>query len=204
MKILFIITLFLVLGGKNSIADDSIVVAAFGDSLSAGYHLPAEHGFAPVLQQQLRELNVLATVQNAGVAGETSADGLLRVDWMLRKKPNIVIVEFGANDMFRGVPIATIRQNLSAIIVRIKKSGARVLLAGMQAPSNYPPLYRLRFDALYEDLADEHKVALYPFFLEGVALNPGLNLSDGLHPNAKGVRVIARNIAPLIVEMAAE
>ena len=180
-------------------AADEIKIATFGDSLSAGYGLSEVQGFAPVLQKKLRTHNRKVSVINAAVSGDTSAGGLLRVDWMLRKKPDIVIVEFGANDMFRGVPIPNIEKNLSAMVARILKSGARVLLTGMESPGNYNFVYRYKFRKLYESVADEYDVPFYPFFLEGVALNPQLNLPDGLHPNAAGVQVIVDNITPHVV-----
>ncbi len=152
----------------------------------------------------MRALGLPAAVVNAAVSGDTTSDGLVRVDWMLRDKPDIVIVEFGANDMFRGVPPEAAKKNLAAIIERIRKTGARVLLAGMRAPSNYPPQYRGKFARVYESLAEEYEIPLYPFFLEGVALNPQLNLTDGIHPNASGVQIIARNIAPVAVQIARE
>lgn len=181
-----------------------IKIAAFGDSLSSGYRLPEGAGFAPALQRELRGLGVAARVINAGVAGETSADGLARVEWMLRDKPDIVVVEFGANDMFRGVPPSAVRENLAGIIARIKESGARVLLAGMEAPWNHNPIYRWKFARIYPSLGGEFDVPVYPFFLEGVALEPQLNLEDGIHPNEAGVSVIAKNIAPLVAEIARE
>lgn len=186
-------------------AEDVVRIAAFGDSLSAGYGLPAKDGFAPALQKELREAGIAAEVYNEGVSGETSADGLLRVDWMLgRTSPDIVIVEFGANDMFRGMPAQRIEKNLAEIITRVQQSGARVLLAGMEAPRNYGPQYRRQLSEMYESLGDRFDAPLYPFFLEGVALDPSLNLSDGVHPNAAGVREIAKRIAPFVADLAEE
>lgn len=118
--------------------------------------------------------------------------------------PDIVIVEFGANDMFRGMPAARIEKNLAAIMTKIRQSGARVLLAGMEAPRNYGPQYRRQLAAMYESLAERFDAPLYPFFLAGVALDPSLNLDDGVHPNAAGVREIARRIAPLVADIARE
>lgn len=202
MKIPLIIAL---LGAVIARADggEIITVAAFGDSLSAGYGLPEAEGFVPVLQKELRAAGVPAEVLNAAVSGETSADGLLRVDWMLRQTtPDIVIVEFGANDMFRGFPAAQVEKNLAEIIARIQKSGARVLLAGMAAPNNYGADYRRQFSGMYKSLSALYDTPLYPFFLDGVALDPSLNLQDGIHPNAAGVRKIAGKIAPFVVALA--
>ena len=181
--------------------DNTIKITAFGDSLSAGYGLPAAQGFAPVLEQTLRRRGYSVRVINASISGDTSSDGLLRVDWMLEDKPDIVIVEFGANDMFRGAPVAFITQNLSKIITRLQQRGARVLLAGIKAPKNHNEQYRQRLAQMYENLRDAHGVRLYPFFLEGVALRPRLNLDDGIHPNADGIRVIVNNIAPAVIRL---
>ncbi len=202
MRNLIITLIFAAAFAAISNAADGVRVAAFGDSLSAGYGLPEEDGFAPALQKELRAAGVAAEVFNAAVSGDTSADGLLRVDWMLRQtRPDIVVVEFGANDMFRGFPAPLIQKNLAQIITRIRESGARVLLAGMRAPRNYNAQYRRELAEMYDNLAAQFDISLYPFFLEGVALNPELNLADGIHPNAAGVRKIAGNIAPLIAEM---
>ncbi|MGI9296799.1 MAG: arylesterase [Gammaproteobacteria bacterium] len=201
MKIALIIALFCAAVARAD--DETIRIAAFGDSLSAGYGLPEADGFAPVLQKELRAAGVPAEVVNAAVSGDTSADGLLRVDWMLREtSPDIVVVEFGANDMFRGLPAAHIEKNLAEIIARIQQNGARVLLAGMEAPRNYGAQYRRQFSAMYESLGARFGAPLYPFFLDGVALDPNLNLADGIHPNAAGVREIARNIAPFVAALA--
>ena len=202
MRNLIITLIFAAAFAAISNAADGVRVAAFGDSLSAGYGLPEEDGFAPALQKELRAAGVAAEVFNAAVSGDTSADGLLRVDWMLRQtRPDIVVVEFGANDMFRGFPAPLIQKNLAQIITRIRESGARVLLAGMRAPRNYNAQYRRELAEMYDNLSAQFDIPLYPFFLEGVALNPELNLADGIHPNAAGVRKIAGNIAPLIAEM---
>lgn len=182
-------------------ADDEVIVAAFGDSLSAGYQLPQAQGFAAVLEKMLRARGVAVRVVNAAVSGDTTSDGLLRVDWMLDStKPDLVIVQFGANDMFRGLPVEVVRQNLDAIVNRIRATGAAVLLAGMLAPDNNGAEYQRQFAAQYRELSAQYNIPLYPFFLRDVALQPTLNLPDGLHPNAAGVRVIAANIAPLVAE----
>lgn len=175
-------------------------IAAFGDSLSSGYGLaaPAEQGFAPALQRALLTLGVRAEVQNHGVAGDTSDDGLNRLDWMLRAKPDIVVVEFGANDMFRLFPPAHTRANLDAMLRRIRAAGAVPVLAGMLAPLNAGRDFAAAFNAMFPDLAAEHEIELYPFFLKDVATVPSLNLPDGLHPNAAGTERIAANIAPTV------
>ncbi len=178
------------------------VVAAFGDSLTAGYGLAPGEGFAPVLQERLRLSGLSVTVINAGVSGDTSADGLARADWVMQDKPDIVIVELGANDMLRGLPVGAMKKNLDAIVARIQSGGARVLLAGMLAGENLGAQYQKEFRAAFAKIAEERGVLFYPFFLEGVAAVPELNLPDGKHPNAKGVRVIAENIAPFVEKLA--
>lgn len=201
MKVPLIIALFFAACARADASE--ITIAAFGDSLSAGYGLAEKDGFAAALQRELVSAGVPARVLNAAVSGDTSGDGLLRVDWMLQETdPDIVIVEFGANDMFRGLPVSEVKKNLSTILSRISEYGARALLTGMRAPTNYDPSYRNSFDNVFELLSEQHEVPLYPFFLEGVALRPELNLDDGIHPNAEGVRIIAQNIAPLVSEIA--
>ena len=176
------------------------LIAAFGDSLSAGYGLAPENGFAPALQRALAALGIRAEVQNHAVAGDTTDDALARADWMLREKPDIVILEFGANDMLRAFPPDFTRANLDAVMQKIRDSGARVILAGMLAPLNSGQQFAQAFNAVFPALAAKHQAPLYPFFLAGVALKPELNLPDGLHPNAKGVEVIAKKIAPLVAK----
>lgn len=180
------------------------VVAAFGDSLSSGYYLPADAGFAPMLAAALNAHGTPAKVINAAVAGDTSGDALLRVDWMLRDKPVLVIVELGANDMLRGLPPSLLYDNLNAILAKIKESGAQVLLAGMRAPPNMGADYAAEFAAVYPRLAKAHDIPLFPFFLQDVAAQVELNLQDGMHPNAAGVRVIVNNILPQVVRLLAE
>ena len=181
------------------------VIAAFGDSLVAGYGLDDEQqSFAPVLQRELRGFGLNVTVINAGVPGETSAEGLARTEWMLEDKPDIVIVELGANDMLRGLPTEPLHNNLDAMVTKIKQSGAKVLLAGMLAGANLGAEYQTRFRKVYEDISLKHDVLLYPFFLEGVATIPELNQSDGKHPNEEGVKVIVRNISPWVAKLIAE
>ena len=174
------------------------LIAAFGDSLSSGYLLPPEHGFAPALRRQLQKISVSAEVQNHGIAGDTTDDALTRVDWMLEEKPDIVVLEFGANDMFRAHPPGHIRANLDRLMEKIRGAGAVIVLAGMVAPLNSGAEYAKSFNAIYPELAEKHGAELYPFFLRDVALVPELNLPDGMHPNAKGVDVIAANIAPVV------
>jgi acyl-CoA thioesterase I len=180
------------------------LILAFGDSLTAGYGLPRQDAFPAQLEARLGEEGINARVVNAGVSGETTASGLLRLDWALADKPQLVLLEEGANDALRGISPALVRANLDKMIQRIKRSGARLLLAGMLAPLNWGRRYAQRFDRIYPDLARARQVPLYPFFLAGVALAPGLNQADGLHPNKKGVAVLVARIAPYVVALLQE
>jgi acyl-CoA thioesterase-1 len=138
---------------------------------------------------------------NAGVAGDTTTDGLARIDWSLATKPDFVILALGANDAMRGISPMIVRDNLEKMIDKVQASGAKLLLLGMVAPANWGADYQHAFDAIYPDLAKAHGLPLYPFFLEGVAMNPYLNQPDGLHPNEHGVALMVDHIAPLVAKM---
>ena len=174
-------------------------VVAFGDSLSAGYLLPAPAAFPNVLERLLRAQGLDVNVDNAAVSGDTTSAGLERIDWALGDGADLVVLELGANDMLRGVDPAITRRNLAEIIDRLKARGAQVLLAGMLAAPGMGKDYETRFAAIFPDLAKEKNVPLYPFFLQGVATQPKLQLSDGMHPNPAGVEVIAAGILPQVV-----
>jgi acyl-CoA thioesterase-1 len=177
------------------------VVLALGDSLTAGLGLPADEAFPAVLETRLRDEGIDARVVNAGVSGDTTAGGLARLDWTLADKPDFVILELGANDALRGIDPAIVRRNLDAMIAKVQASGAKLLLLGMLAPPNLGEAYQHDFDRIYPELAKAHAVPLYPFFLEGVAMDPMLNQADGLHPNEKGVAVLVDHIAPLVAKL---
>ena len=179
----------------------AVRILVLGDSLSAGYGLPAAEAFPAQLEQALRQSGQMVRVINAGVSGDTTAGGLARLDWSLAEHPQLVIVQLGANDALRGLDPEQARAHLDAILTRLKQAGAQVLLAGMRAPRNLGPAYYTKFDRIYSELAGKHQVALDPFFLEGVALRPELNQPDGLHPNAKGVAVIVRRLLPQVQEL---
>jgi len=177
-------------------------ILAFGDSLTAGYQLRPGEGFVPQLEKALRVKGRTVTVINAGVSGDTTAQGKARIAWGLagmKTKPDLVILELGANDMLRGQPPATAKANLDAMIKDFKTRGIRVLLAGMLAQPNLGAAYTREFNALYPALAASNKVALYPFFMDGVAAVPGLQLADGLHPTAKGVTIIVNKMLPMVL-----
>ena len=177
-------------------------ILAYGDSLTAGYQLRPGEGFAPQLEKALRAKGRNVTVINAGVSGDTTAQGKARIAWGLagmKTKPDLVILELGANDMLRGQPPATAKANLDAMIKDFKARGIRVLLAGMLAQPNLGAAYTREFNALYPALAASNKVTLYPFFMDGVAAVPGLQLADGLHPTAKGVTIIVNKMLPTVL-----
>lgn len=177
------------------------LVWAFGDSLAAGYGLPPDQGFTAQLQAALNAAGVRAVVRNGGVAGDTAAQGRARLLWGLRglgRTPDLVMVELGANDMLRGLPVAQARANIDAILTELGRRRIPVLLAGMRAAPNLGPDYARPFEAMYPALAARHRVPLYPFFLDGVAGNRALIQRDGLHPNAQGVKVIVRRMLPAV------
>ncbi|MBV8775707.1 MAG: arylesterase [Alphaproteobacteria bacterium] len=176
-------------------------ILALGDSLTSGYGLPASEAFPARLQAKLQQDGINVAVANAGVAGDTTTDGLARLDWALADKPDLVILALGANDMLRGIDPDTVRANLDRMIGKIEAAGAKVLLLGMQAAPNWGADYQHAFDAIYPELAKAHNVPLYPFFLDGVAMNPALNQPDGMHPNERGVAVMVDHIAPLVAKM---
>ncbi len=180
------------------------VILAFGDSLTAGFGLPAGQSFPEQLEQALRARGIEARVVNAGVSADTTAGGLARLDWSLADKPDLVILELGANDMLRGIEPSEVRSNLDKMIAKIKASGAKLLLVGMRATPNWGKEYKKEFDRIYPELARAHGVALYPFFLDGVAMDPELNQPDGLHPNRRGVARIVERIAPRVAELLGE
>ena len=177
------------------------IVLAYGDSLTAGYQLPPGQGFAPQLEKALRAKGRDVTVVGAGVSGDTSTQGRARVNWVLagmKRAPDVVVLELGANDMLRGQPPATAKANLDAMVKAFQAKGARVLVAGMRASPNLGAAYVREFEALYPAVAKANGAALYPFFLDGVAAQPALLLGDGMHPNAKGVQVIVKRILPAV------
>ena len=182
----------------NNTAESVLRLLVLGDSLSAGYGLKPEDSFPSRLEEALDVAGYRVHVINAGVSGDTTAGGLSRLEWALVDKPHIVLVELGGNDALRGLPPAETYANLESIIVKLKKNGVRVVLAGMQAPRNLGKDYTLEFDAIYSRLAGQYDIPLYPFFLDGVALDPALNQPDGIHPNPAGVKVIVKKILPLL------
>ena len=178
-----------------------VLILAFGDSLSAGYGLKPQDAFPAQLQTTLRKQGVAARVHNGGVSGDTTTAGRGRLGWVLtglKAKPDLVILELGANDMLRGQSPALAKANLDAMIADLKRRKIPVLLAGMKASYNLDRRYRAEFDGIYPLLARKHGVRLYPFFMDGVAGNRALLLPDQMHPNAKGVAVLVQRILPSV------
>lgn len=176
-------------------------VLAFGDSLTAGLGLSASEAFPARLAARLKDEGIDIRMVNAGVSGDTTTDGLARLDWALADKPDFVILALGANDAMRGIDPKIVRANLDKMIDKIQASGARLMLLGMLAPANWGAQYEHEFDRIYPELAKAHDVPLYPFFLDGVAMNPALNQPDGIHPNQRGVAIMVDHIAPLVAKM---
>lgn len=178
-------------------------LAVLGDSLAAGYGLAPVDGFTAQLERALRARGHAVDVLNHGVAGDTSAGGRQRVGWLLQDRPQVVLVELGANDALRGLDPTQLEIHLDSILTDLLDAGVVPLLAGMRAPRNLGKDYAERFDAVYPRLAARHGVALYPFFLDGVAGVDELNQRDGLHPNARGVARIVSGILPAVEKVLA-
>lgn len=175
---------------------EPLVIAAFGDSLSAGYQLAPEDAFPAQLERALKARGHDVRVLNASVSGDTTTSGLARLDWSLGEEVDAAIVELGANDALRGLPVDVTRENLEAIVGRLKERGITVLLAGMRAPRNMGEDYAEAFDAIYPELARRQDVLLYPYFLQGIPVSPETVMADGMHPTGAGVALIVEGILP--------
>lgn len=173
-------------------------IILFGDSLMAGYGLEETYHLDRLLQQDLAALNISNQVVNASVSGDTSNGGLNRLAWSLQDNYDLFILGLGANDMLRGLSPETTKENLELIIQLVQEKEIPILLTGMVAPSAYGKEYQNQFNSLYPDLAEQYKLAFYPFLLEGVALKPELNQSDGKHPNQEGIQLISQKLAEKI------
>lgn len=175
----------------------TISLVGFGDSLMAGYELPPEQAFPAQLEKLLKDKGYDIAIANAGVSGDTTADGLARLDWSIPDGTQGVILELGANDALRGLSPAQSRANLEAMILRLKERGIAVLLVGIVAPPNMGAAYEKEFNPIYRELADKHGLMLYPFFLDGVAMQPARQLKDGMHPNGEGTKTMAEKFLPI-------
>jgi len=200
-KALISIFLLTIMAAAGQAAAKPVKILALGSSLTQGYGLPPGTEFTVQLQAALKKSGIDATVTNAGVSGDTSAGGLARLDWSLADHPDAVILELGSNDMLRGLPPADTEKNLRAILDKLRAAHVKVLLTGMHAQRNLGADYVKQFDPLYPRLAKAYNVLFYPFFLDGVALNPKLNQADGMHPNPAGVKVIVARMLPYVEKL---
>ena len=175
---------------------EPVKLVGFGDSLMAGYQLPAADAFPVKLEAALRAKGYDVEIANAGVSGDTTSGGLSRLDWSIPDGTQGVILELGANDALRGIAPEQTEKNLDAMLTRLKERGIPVLLAGMLAPPNMGADYAERFNGIYKRLSEKHGVPLYPFFLEGVVTRADLQIEDGMHPNPAGVDVMVQSILP--------
>lgn len=171
-------------------------ILVFGDSLTAGYGIDPGLAFPAVLQEKIAAAGLDYEVVNGGVSGDTTAGGLRRIDWLLRRPVDILLLELGANDGLRGIPLDSTKRNLQAIIdrARARYPDVRLVIAGMLVPPNLGPDYTQRFREIFEEVASENEAVLIPFLLEGVAGRPDLNLPDGIHPTPAGHRIVAENV----------
>jgi acyl-CoA thioesterase-1 len=186
-----------------SAVERPIKVVALGDSLMAGYELPGSAAFPAQLEKALKEKGTAVEIANAGVSGDTASGGLGRLDWSVPEGTEAVILGLGANDMLRGVDPRVTRAALDQIIRRLKQRGIEVLLCGMRAAPNLGPDFARAFNVIYSELATTHGLVFYPFFLEGIAADPKLNLRDGIHPSAAGVASVVTRIMPKAEELLA-
>lgn len=191
-------------GAAHAADERPIKIVVLGDSLSAGFGLPADAAFPAKLAVALKAKGIAANVANAGVSGDTASGGLGRLDWSVPEGTEAVILELGANDALRGIDPKLTKTTLDAILSKLKDRHIVVLLAGMKAPRNLGSDYVQNFDAVFPALASTHPVVFYPFFLDGVAGDAKLNQADGLHPTAAGVDVIVARILPKVEELVAK
>jgi acyl-CoA thioesterase I len=176
----------------------TVQIVALGDSLTAGYGLMGSAAFPVVLERELKKKGLAVAIQNAGVSGDTATGGKARLDWSVPDGTDLVIVELGANDGLRGIDPKITEAALDDILTRLKARRIAPLLTGMRAPANYGAEYGRAFEAIFQRLADKHRTPFYPFFLDGVAGDPMLNLPDGIHPTAAGIETIVKRILPVV------
>ena len=181
---------------ENLATSSNKVIMFYGNSLTAGYRLEENESFPSIIEDKIDSLNMNYTVINAGLSGDTSYDGFKRLDWVLNTKVDVFILELGANDMLRGLPVKNTRENLINIVHSVKSKYPDVVIAicAMAGAPNMGVDYVTEFEKIYKDLANDEKITYIPFFLEGVAGNPDLLLQDGKHPNAEGQKIVADNI----------
>lgn len=195
---IFIAMALILLAIVRPAAAEPVALVGFGDSLMAGYQLPAEEAFPVQLEKALKTKGLDVSIANAGVSGDTSSGGLARIDWSVPEGTKGVILELGANDALRGIPPEQTEQNLDRMVSGLKSRNIAVLLVGILAPPNMGAEYAERFNGIYERIARKHGLPLYPFFLDGVVTHPDLQLDDGMHPNGKGVAVMVERMLPAV------
>lgn len=182
------------------------VILFYGDSLTAGYGLSTEEAFPALVEKKLNKTTKVARVVNAGLSGETSAGGLTRLDWVIRQHIDIFVLELGANDGLRGLPLEQTEKNLQQIIDKVKTKYPRtkIVIAGMMVPPNMGPEYTTKFRKIFPELAKKNNATLIPFLLQDVAGNEKLNLGDGIHPNPEGHKIVAENVSKIIEPLLAD
>ena len=187
----------------SSFMYDPPSILFYGDSITAGYGLEPQNAFPAQFEKILKGKGIQAEVINAGLSGETTAGGLSRINWILKKKVDIFVLELGANDGLRGLPLSETRSNLQKIIntVKVKYPDVTIVIAGMMVPPNMGDAYSTEFKKIFEDLALKNEALLIPFILDGVAGNPSLNQADGIHPNIEGHKIVAENIYGLLEKL---
>jgi len=195
----FIVMVALFAGSGSAKAQEKAInLVGFGDSLMAGYQLAPSESYTAQLEAALKAKGLNVMITNAGVSGDTTSGGLSRIDWSVPDGTGGVILELGANDALRGLAPEQSEKNLDAMLTRLKERGIKVLLAGILAPPNMGGDYAEKFNPIYKRLAEKHAVPLYPFFLDGVTTVPGMQLEDGMHPNARGVAVMVERTLPMV------
>ena len=199
MKKIVYILIFLISPISLQAQDYKIIL--FGDSLMAGYGLDSADHLNLYLEKDLQSLNIQSSITNASVSGDTTSGGLNRLNWSLQDDYDLFVLGLGANDMLRGIAPEITKTNLSKIIETVLKKDIKILLTGMQAPNSYGSEYQQSFNDIYPTLAEEFQISLYPFLLEGVALIPELNQSDGKHPNKEGIQIISKNLGKKISDI---
>jgi acyl-CoA thioesterase I len=200
-KSYFLPSLVLLAAAPFLFAQDRPGIVCFGDSLTAGYGLDPGESYPDLLQRELDRRGYHYRVINRGVSGDTTQDALARLGSVIAEHPQIVILEFGANDGLRGLPVSISEMHLARLIEELRKAGAKVVLAGITLPPNYGPEYVTRFDAMYTTLSKRYQLLLIPFLLEGVATRPNLMQQDGLHPNAAGTRIVVENVLKALLPL---
>ncbi|MEX3011742.1 arylesterase [Hoeflea sp. TYP-13] len=198
---IFVVFCGVALGLVGAARAETLNIVGFGDSLMAGYELAPSDAFPSRLEAALKEKGYDVVIANAGVSGDTSTGGLARLDWSIPDGTHAVLLELGANDALRGISPEKTRQNIDEMITRLKERGIVVLLIGIVSPPNMGDDYAEKFNRIYPELSKQHGVPLYPFFLDGVALQPDLDIGDGMHPNPDGVNVMVSRFLPFAEDL---